>query len=285
MPAPDPTLTERAAGALLGLAAAETRGTSPAGELPPETGLAALQAEALLQQPLELERLVGRWIDWARSGGAGLDAWTRKALEHIALHQSPPAALAGPAGSAALARTVPVALAARATPANLLSGSFHLAWLLHPDPRCAWGAVAVNVAIARFLAGRRDFLPDVIEALRNNDAPAELLEAVRRVPLRRREEMAGPAEHQEPVVRSVELTLWLAWHEPRWERGMEWLSQTQPDAARHAPIAGAVLGARDGERAIPPACVNGIPKLADLRRLAHRLVGVIESEQPGRLSP
>ena len=33
----------------------------------------------------------------------------------------------------------------------------------------AWSAVAVNVALARFLHGKRDFVPDVVEALRNND--------------------------------------------------------------------------------------------------------------------
>lgn len=272
MPRPSVTLAERAAGCLLGLAAGAARAAGTGGS-PAATALAVIQGEELLLEPFDAERLVRRWIAWSRNGGDGLEDWTRKALEHVAVHGSPPAAVAGPPGTTALARSLPIALAARGNPANLLSGSFHLAWLLDPDPRCAWGAVAVNVAVARFLAGRRDFLPDVIEALRNNDAPEELLETIRQVPLRRREAMAAAAPSPLPAVRAAELALWLAWHEPRWERGMTWLWETQPDAARYAGVAGAVLGARDGERALPATWLQGVGDIAALRSLAHRLVG------------
>ena len=76
-----------------------------------------------------------------------------------------------------------MALAAYDAPRTLVSASYHIAALTHPDPVVAWAAVAVNVALARFLQGKRDFVPDVIEALRNNAVPEELLAAVRRVPL------------------------------------------------------------------------------------------------------
>lgn len=274
MPPSPPTLPQRAAGTLLGLAAAETRAAGRSTRLPPETGLALIQADALLQQPFDAEQTAARWIEWSRTGGESLEPWTRTALEHVALHHSPPAAVAGPPGSAALARSVPIALATRGSPANLVSGTFHLAWLLHPDPRCAWGAVAINVAIARFLAGRRDFLPDVIEALRNNDAPDDLLEAVRQVPLRRRADIQQIRPETVPVVRSVELALWLAWHESRWERGLEWLLTVEPDTGRHAPVAGAVLGARDGEAAIPPGWLSPVAEIERVRGLSRRLVGV-----------
>ena len=54
---------------------------------------------------------------------------------------------------------VPVALAAFDAPRALVSATYHIAALTHPDPVVAWSAVAVNVAIARFLQGKRDFVP------------------------------------------------------------------------------------------------------------------------------
>ena len=42
-------------------------------------------------------------------------------------------------------RALPVALATRGSPRNLVAGSWHTAALTHPDDRCTWSAVAVNV--------------------------------------------------------------------------------------------------------------------------------------------
>jgi ADP-ribosyl-[dinitrogen reductase] hydrolase len=171
-------------------------------------------------------------------------------------------------------RALPVALAARGSPRNLVAGTWHTAALTHPDERCTWSAVAVNVAAAELLAGRRDFLADVIEVLRVNEAPAELLAAVRRVPLERREELPIVGDRAWDAVTCAEIALWTAWHEPNLEEALIWLANAGGDTDTNAAVAGGLLGARDGEAAIPRRWLDALPETARLRTVAERLVGL-----------
>lgn len=302
MPRAEPALAARARGGLLGLAAGNALGLpaegltaaevaaawpaglrdierrdTPASPFDDDTAMALILAEELLAEEVDLRRLADRWIGWLRTDGRGAGAWTRTALEHIARHDSPPAGMSGPATSGAVMRCLPVALATYASPRNLVSGTWHTAALTHPDPRCAWGAVAVNVAAARFLAGRRDFVPDVIEALRANDAPAELLAAVRRVPLERLDEVARNATADAPVLLCVETALWAAYHAPVLEEALLQIVALGGDADTHAAVAGGLLGLRDGEDAVPPRWVAALPQVEHLRTVAGRLVGAAET--------
>jgi len=292
------SLLERARGCLLGLSAGNALGLAterlgtpesirqrfpngmtnierqdtPASPYDDDVALMLILAEELLEPDIDLERLVGRWVLWRQRDGRGIGEWTRTALDHIATHHSPPAHTGGRASNGSLARTVPVALATAAQPANLVSGSFHLASLLHPDPRCAWSAVAVNVAIACFLQSQRDFVPEVLEALKSNKAPDEILAAVRRVPLEKKESL--PVLGAEPgyVVHCMETALWFAYHEPRLERGLVWLLNAGGDTDTNAAVAGALMGARDGEQAIPVRWLEAIPGTDRIRELAEHLV-------------
>jgi ADP-ribosyl-[dinitrogen reductase] hydrolase len=294
---PTPTLAARARGALLGHAAGNALGLpteflhtseaiaarfpgglsevlredTPESPWDDDVALAVMLAEALLEPAIDLERLAKRWAAWARDDGRGIGIWTRTALEHILRHDSPPESTGGQAGNGAVSRCFPVALATFDNPRNLIAGTFHTAWLTHPDPRCAWSAVAVNVALARLLQGKRDFVPDVLEALRENDAPAELLDAVRRVPLERREELrvAGPSAGY--TVHCMEIALWFAHHEPNLERGLVWLANAGGDTDTNAAVAGGLMGARDGEDAIPARWIGALADADRLRGLAERL--------------
>ncbi|HEU5358064.1 MAG TPA: ADP-ribosylglycohydrolase family protein [Gemmatimonadales bacterium] len=261
MPRPEPARADRARGALLGLALGGDA-TAP---------LALLLAEELLAPEVDLRRLADRWIGWVRRDGRGVDDWTRTALEHIARHDSPPSAMPAPVRAAGLGRAIPVALAASRSPRNLVSGTWHVVALTHPDPRCTWGAVAVNVAVACFLDGRRDIVPDVVEALRNNDAPAELLAAVRRVPLERWEEIGRNGDDAPPVVLDVERALWCAHHAPDLDVAADLLAC---DGDRDAlPLVGALLGARDGIEGRGAGRLASVPAAAQLRSAADRLIG------------
>lgn len=306
MPKPEPSLASRGRGALLGLAAGNALGVPteflgtpeaiharfPGGLLEvlrrdtaespydDDLALALHLAEELLEEEVDLRRLAHRWIRWAREDGRGIGAWTARALQHIEQHDRPPAGTGGQAGNGAVSRGLPVALAAHGSPRNLVSGTYHTARLTHPDERCAWSAVAVNVAAARFLQGKRDFVPDVIEALRNNGAPGEVLTAVRRVPLEKRDELpvTGPAAGY--TVHCMEIALWFAHHEPHLERGLIWLANAGGDTDTNAAVAGGLMGARDGEEAIPARWLAEIPGTDRIRHLADRLVGVaVGSEQ------
>jgi hypothetical protein len=143
-----------------------------------------------------------------------------------------------------------VALAAHDAPRTLVSATYHIAALTHPEPVVAWAAVAVNVALSRFLQGKRDFVPDVVEALRNNAVPEELLAAVRRVPLPLRD-VPERVPQLGLALADAEAALRLAYHESVLERGLCGIAESGPVAAGRAGLAGALLGARDGVRAIP----------------------------------
>ena len=294
------TLTARARGCLLGLAAGNTlalptrswgtaeairarhphgireviRRDTPASPYDAGVALALIQAEELLEPALDLQRLAMRWVEWRQRDGRGIDDWTGAALDHIATHHTPPAETGGRAGNGALARTIPVALATVSSPANLVSGSFHLAHLLDPDPCSAWGAVAINVALAWYLQGERDFIPEVLQALTSNDAPGELVAAVRRVPLEKREALPVAGPDAGPVVSCVEIGLWFAYHERNLERGLVWLVNAGGDTAANAAVAGALMGARDGETAVPARWLEQVVGVDRLRRVADRLVGM-----------
>jgi ADP-ribosylglycohydrolase len=294
---PAPTLAERARGLLIGHAAGNALGL-PAQDLATGAAIAAayphgirdiarrdtpdspwdddvalsiILAEELLIRPIDLRRLAQRWAAWAREDGRGIGATTREALRHIAEHGVPPAE-PGRATNGAMSRALPVALATLGSLRNLVSGTYHTAALTHADPLAAWSAVAVNVAAARLLAGHRDFVPDVIGALRVNEAPAAVVDAVRRVPLIRREALAIESPAAGQAVPTAEIALWFAHHEPNLERGLIWLVNAGGDADTNAALAGGLMGARDGESAIPERWRAALPDPDRLGGLATRLV-------------
>jgi ADP-ribosylglycohydrolase len=174
-----------------------------------------------------------------------------------------------------------VALAAYDAPRTLVSATYHIATLTHPLPEVAWAAVAVNVALARFLQGKRDFVPDVIEALRSNEVPAALLAAVRRVPLPASRTAQDDAPGQ--AVADAEAALWLAYNEPVLERGVRGIATGKATVGRSG-LAGALMGARDGVTAIPSSWTVGLEKDA-LEALAGRLVRADSVLAAGPSSP
>jgi ADP-ribosylglycohydrolase len=71
----------------------------------------------------------------------------------------------------------------------------------------------------------------------------------------------------------VEIALWFAYHEPNLERGLVWLANAGGDTDTNAAVAGGLMGARDGESAVPARWVEALPEPERLRSLATRLVG------------
>lgn len=255
-------VADRARGALLGLALGHAL-AGPDDQLVGEAALALLLAEELLETEVDLRRIAERWIAWARRDGRGLGPGTIDALEHLARYDAPRPAAPGAADGGPLVRAVPIALAAAAQPRNLVSGTWHTIMLTHADPATAWSGVAVNVALAQLLQGHRDFLPDVIEALRANDAAASVLSAARRIPFVQRDELDGGGH---VAIAGAEVALWTAHHESRIERAV---ARFDPNRREEAALVGALLGAREGEPGLPTA---EVPEADRLRQLAKRLV-------------
>jgi hypothetical protein len=160
-------------------------------------------------------------------------------------------------------RAIPIGIGAATQPRNLVSGTWHTIMLTHGDPGTAWSGVAVNVALAQLLQGRRDFLPDVVEALLANDAAPAVLSSARRIPFVQRDELDGGGN---VAIACAELALWTAHHEPIVARAFEGFAKVRPEAAG---VAAALLGAREGEGGLPAGVA---PEADRLRSLAKRLV-------------
>lgn len=271
MPGEPITPAERAAGLLAGyLAGAAELGGTDASAL--AFRMAGMLADELLVPEPAVDRLARRWADEGASSPL-LDEGTAVGLAWLQ-HTGMPRTAAQPGELPTWPVLLPpVAILTFDSPRNLLSASFHLAGLTHPAPESQWGAVAVNVALARLLQGFRDIVPDVIEALRNNEAPATLLEPARRLPLLTRGEVVSLARSGPPAAAATIASIWLAHHEPKADRGMGWLAEV-PELRPALPAAGAMFGARGGVSALSETRVARGGPSGDIRALAVRLARI-----------
>lgn len=243
--------------------------------------LASILADLLLVPDPDLGEVARRWAEAAAASEAALDAGSRAGFAHLRETGVPRQSTAiGEIGTLPV-HVIPAALLAFENPRTLTSLTWHLAALTHPDPESTWGAVAINVAASRLVQGHRDFIPDVIEALRNNGAPALLLETVRRLPLLRRENIDGMVTStQSPAVGCTCAALWVAHTSTRTAGALEWLEQLPPALESAAPAGAALLGARDGFEAMRLA-LKGRPVDGDeVKHLADRLARIALHDQP-----
>ncbi len=265
------SLPSRASGLLLGQVAAAGPGQDPAAA-PARLALARILAEELLVPDPDLAILARRWA--AAADAAGLDTGARTGFAHLR-ENGAPRSVSQPGERATLPlHLLPVALLAFENPRTLTSLTWHLAALTHPSPESVWGAVAVNVAAARLLQGHRDFVPDVIEALRNNEAPELLLEAVRRLPLMRQEHIDAVAGSGSLAIGATCAALWAAHTEPRIGAGLAWLEQLPAPLGSAAAAGAGLLGARDGIEALRIVLGQRSVDLNALKQLADELARI-----------
>ncbi len=234
-------------------------------------GSTALADELLVELTgggVDLHRLAGRWVAWHEQDGLESDALLAAALDHLREFDAPVTTLRS--GSvAALAAALPAALAG-GSPRGMVAGAFHIARLLDPAETTALAAVAVVIAAAAFLEGRRAFIADVVAALRANDAPGELVDAMRTIP---RDPRAPPplprGDTPDPVAAATWL-LWGAYHRPRGADALRELALCGGIAPTVGAVAGALFGARDGISGWPAAWLAG-EDVVSRRALAMRL--------------
>lgn len=243
----------------------------PPGRRRAATALADGLLVELASGGVDLRRLAGRWIDWQREDGFDIDPLLGIALNHLRDYDAPIAEL--PFGSIApLAAVLPAALAS-ASPRAMIAGSFHVARMLDPGETTALAAMAVVLAAAAFLEGRRDFVPDVVAALRANDASAELLAAMRAIPRDPRAEPPMPRGDTPDPVAAANWLLWVAHHRPRGVALLREVSLVGGLTPTVGAVLGALLGARDGLDSWPVAWIDGAGEEVILRRALARRLG------------
>ena len=199
-----------------------------------------------------------RWVKWMKQDGRGIGLTTQRALRFIEdgtepfeagrLAHNPRAASNG-----AVMRCIPVALRYHDNVDRMVRVSTQQAAITHADERCTWGAAAVNLAARELLQGNQHFVEEVLHRLQG--APRMLVEAIRRVPWEQETDLpisrGGEAGY---VVHCVEI----------------------------AAVAGALLGARDGEAGIPPRWLEQLGRgtTRGVSELAERLITAASHKHP-----
>jgi ADP-ribosyl-[dinitrogen reductase] hydrolase len=170
-------------------------------------------------------------------------------------------------------RCVPVALRYRDDLDRLIRVSTQQAAITHSDERCTWGAAAVNLAVRELLHGNIYFVDEVLHRLRDR-APRALVEAIHRVPREGQDDLpvtvAGETGY---VVHCVEIAFWFVTHDRTLEDALVYLAQAGGDTDTNAAVAGALLGARYGESALPPRWMDQMVGAHGIAKLAEQLLG------------
>ena len=246
-----------------------------------DAAMALLLGESLLaSKGFDENDVARRWVKWMKVDGRGIGITTKRALTLIDRGKEPFEAgqLANQenpgrsAGNGSVMRCVPVALRYHDDPDRLIRVSTQQAAITHSDERCTWGAAAVNLAARELLHGNIYFIDEVMHRI-GDRAPRVLREAIHRVPRERDSDLpiSRPGEAGY-VVHCIEIAFWFVTHDRSLEEALIYLAQAGGDTDTNAAVAGALLGARYGEVALPPRWVDQITGVQGIAQLAERLV-------------
>ncbi|HET9252062.1 MAG TPA: ADP-ribosylglycohydrolase family protein [Candidatus Eisenbacteria bacterium] len=299
------TTRDRYRGALLGLAvgnalglpvefwpSAEIRRRYPDGvreidaaelRLPWDDDLAqaAILAEAILEHDtLRHDDLARRLLEWDESNGRGMGNQTRAVINALRQGIAPSEAArlvwerdgGNPAGNGAVMRCAPVALRWRADRARLLDETEHSVQVTHYDPRCAWSAYAVNLAVAAALDGRTASLEEIALALEHVNASPNTVIAVRSASGRRLEHLSLDGSAIGFTLKTMQAGLWCLENAASFEESLVEVVRAGGDTDTNGAVAGAVLGALLGAGAIPERWTAKIRRRDHLVALADGLL-------------
>jgi ADP-ribosyl-[dinitrogen reductase] hydrolase len=249
-----------------------------------DAAMALLLGESLLaSKGFDENDVARRWVKWMKVDGRGIGITTKRALTLIDRGKDPFEAgrltnqenPGRSAGNGSVMRCIPVALRYHDDPDRLIRVSTQQAAITHADERCTWGAAAVNLAARELLHGNIYFIDEVMHRI-GDRAPRVLRDAIHRVP-REGESDLPIARHGEAgyVVHCVEIAFWFVMHDRSLEEALISLAQAGGDTDTNAAVAGALLGARYGDVALPPRWVDQITGVQGIGELAERLVSAL----------
>lgn len=243
-----------------------------------DAAMTLLLAESLVEKgDFDATDVAERWVKWMKRDGRGIGITTQRALRLIERGTEPFEAgrlahNARAASNGAVMRCIPVALRYHDNVDKLIRVSTQQAAITHADERCTWGAAAVNLAARELLHGNPYFVEEVLHRLQGA-APRALMEAIGRVAWEQESDLPiAIAAESGYVVHCVEIAFWCAVHRPSLEDALIFLAEAGGDTDTNAAVAGALLGARDGETGIPPRWLEQLGSARGVSALAERLV-------------
>jgi ADP-ribosyl-[dinitrogen reductase] hydrolase len=248
----------------------------------------AIVAEVLLESgEVDLDHLGAQLLRWRRENGRGIGGLTRDVLDQIA--RGVPAGEAArevwesggwsTAGNGAIMRCAPIALRWRSWGAALVRAAHDSALVTHYDARCLWSTVALDVALAVTLSTGGVDLGAVASALAQvgeedwaQSAVDQVVEAIGEADATRLEDL----ELDDPMdmgytLKAMQVGLWSLVQAGDLEGLLVDVVSAGGDTDTNGAVAGAALGAKLGERAIPRRWLDNIARVEEMARLADDL--------------
>ena len=290
------TLTDRARGVMLGIAAGNLLGLRaegwshrriaaeyPAGirDIDPgelgkpmddDLAQAVELAEALLEGGDTIDRFSQRLVSWRHDNGRGMGRTTRQSIAQLEDGMTPPHAAYAVyrakdniAPNGGVMRCAPVAVRYRTEPALMTRVSADTCAVTHYSPLSQWSCVIVNAAIAMLLCGcepdlqklfrgaQADGCPDLLSEGQKAGIDTTVLErgtAGRSLP-----QSTGWLEDNQSgkghTLLTLQAGLWAAASRLGFDESLTAVVNAGGDTDTNGALAGAVLGARYGESAMP----------------------------------
>jgi ADP-ribosyl-[dinitrogen reductase] hydrolase len=246
------------------------------GEITDDTQMTLALARSLARGgDLDMEDVAARFLAWFKTKPKDVGRTTAAALQHLAFGRSWREAgdlvqrAAGPrgaAGNGSVMRCAPAALRFRGDTDALRRASIDTARVTHADPRCTWGAVAVNQAIAHLLEGgsKNGAIDAAIAGIDQTDVRTCVLNAASKAP---HEVRSGGY-----VLDTVGAAFWCLMHHDTFEETEVAAVGFGDDADTTGAVAGALAGAYYGAKEIPGRWLALLQPRTEIEELAAKLL-------------
>ena len=223
------------------------------------------------------EDVAARFLHWFDAGPIGIGRTTWIALSEMKrgaswieagriAHQR----LGGlSAGNGSIMRCAPIGLLDFNDYERLVRDSIESSIITHWDPQACWGAVAVNLAIAEILRGKRG---DLLSTLKGKIEQPEVRKAVDEVSRLK----IGDLEPSAYVLDTLQAALWCFLTTSSFENALVAAVNLGGDTDTVGAVCGALAGASYGLEAIPPRWREPLRDREEILRLAqeiHKLAG------------
>jgi len=267
-----------------------------AGEAGDDTALALAVAQSLAENgEVDLKDIALRMTEYEKIDGTGhgLGPTTKAVLATLKPRSKDIFAAAKKvyqqhggdvAGSGCIARVAPVAMLRRVQFKELVSETLEVCRLTHHDQRCADASLAFNFGVSYLTSGKDPskllfktwrFLADTRESREYKDiygeeplpAGQDMVKALKAVNDISYDDLQANGQ----ALETTQAAYWLTLNAIDFEEGLVRSVNLGGDAATLGAVAGALLGARFGEQAIPERWIAALAKRGDLEKVADRL--------------